>query len=49
MKVDHTTDVYVPYSFKTVALVFTSHKNQISLCCETEPTVPRPYPRIDPS
>ena len=46
VKVDHTTGVYDPYSFRLVMWVLlrptrTKQRN----CCETGPTVFRPYPR----
>ena len=46
MKVGHTTGVYVPYSFRTVVWVFLrpTWTDQWK-CCETGPTVFRPYPR----
>ena len=46
-EVDHITGVYVPYSFRTVVWVLLrpTRTNQWK-CCETGPTVFRPYPRI---
>ena len=45
VKVGHTTEVYVPYSFQTVAwvLLCPTRTGQWK-CCETGPTVFRPYP-----
>ena len=45
-EVGHTIAVYVPYSFRTVvwALLRPTRKDQRK-CCETGPTVFRPYPR----
>ena len=47
VKVGHTTGVYVPYSFPTVmwVLLHPTSRNQCK-CCETGPSVFRPYPRI---
>ena len=46
VEVGHTTGVYVPYSFRTVVWVLLrpTRTNQWK-CCETGPTVFRPYPR----
>ena len=46
VKVGHTTGVYVPYSFRIVMWVVLrpTRTNQWK-CCETGPTVFRPYPR----
>ena len=47
VKVGHTTGVYDPYSFRTVmwVLLRPTRTNQWK-CCETGPSVFRPYPRI---
>ena len=46
VKVGHTTGVWDPYSFRTVVWVLLrpARTNQWK-CCETGPTVFRPYPR----
>ena len=46
VKVDHTTGIYDPYSFRIVmwVLLRPTRTNQWK-CCETGPTVFRPYPR----
>ena len=46
VKVGHTTRVYNPYSFRIVmwVLLCPTRTNQWK-CCETGPTVLRPYPR----
>ena len=46
VKVGHTTGVYVPYSFRTVVWVLLrpTWTDQWK-CCQTGPTVFRPYPR----
>ena len=45
-KAGHTTGVYVPYSFRTVAWVLLRPtRTDQWKCCETGPTVFRPYPR----
>ena len=46
VKVDDTTGIYDPYSFRMVmwVLLRPTRINQWK-CCETEPTVFRPYPR----
>ena len=42
----HTTEVYVPYSSRTVVWVLLRPtRTDQWKCCETEPTVFRPYPR----
>ena len=46
VKVDHNTGVYVPYSFRTVVWVLLRPtRTDQWKCCETGPTVFRPYPR----
>ena len=46
VKVGHTTGVYVPYSFRTVVWVLLSPtRTDQWKCCETGPTVFRPYQR----
>ena len=49
VKVDHNTVVYVPYSFRTVVWVllqmFVPQEPDKCKCCETGPTIFRPYPR----
>ena len=46
VKVGHTTGVYVPYSFRTVVWVLLRPtRTDQWKCCETGPTVFRPYPR----
>ena len=46
VKVGHTTGIYIPYSFRTVmwVLLRPTRTGQLK-CCETGPTVFRPYPR----
>ena len=45
-EVGHTTGVYVPYSFRTVVWVLLRPtRTDQWKCCETGPTVFRPYPR----
>ena len=47
-KVGHTTEIYVPDSFRTVVWVLlrsTMQEPDNGKCCETGPTVFRPYPR----
>ena len=45
VKVGHTTGVYVPYSFRTVVWVLLRPtRTDQWKCCETGPTVFRPYP-----
>ena len=46
VKVGHTTGVYVPYTFQTLVWVLLRPtRTDQWKCCETGPTVFRPYPR----
>ena len=45
VEIDHHTGNYVPYSFRTVCGFFNVPQIIRNKCCETGPTVYRPYPR----